>query len=190
MELKDYQKTALTLWNDLGDRMPAHPVLAMAYEQYFSQLGLWSSGFVYDALAALENPDLEPEVTEPVLNPEGIDKTWSQYPTIAPLLPLLDRLTPVFASNGSIVEFNIAENVLETDPDVATFLEKDAPAIFDLTQTLGKCAKFYIDTALNGLIMDRPESEEACRRFCENPRRYAEDLWNYISTHGASSSAE
>lgn len=184
MELSEIQRAALARWNELGSLTPANPVLALAYEQYLSPIGLKCGGLSYDALAALEDETLQPTVTTPVFDVSLVDRKWSQFPVVEPLLPLLDRLCPVFDHHGALQQFAFVTDDAQTDPAVLDFQERHADNILELSQNLVYCTKTYIDGALEALIVEDPASETFCNLFLKNPRQYAEAVWELFVRAG------
>jgi hypothetical protein len=184
MELSETKKAVLARWNELGSVTPANPILALAYEQYLSAIGLKCGGLTYDALSALEDTSIRPMVTSPVFDASLLNKDWSQFSVIEPLLPLLNRLQPSFDQFGLLTSFDYISEEAETDPSVIDFQTHHADEIFTLSQNLVDCTKLYIDGALEGLLSEEPISENLREIFLKNPKQYAEVIWEIFVRQG------
>ena len=185
MDLTRQQQAALERWHLLGTTTPTHPILQFAYELYFEPMGIRVDALSYDALAALEKPETQITLISPRFDAKKIDRAWSQFPVIEPLLPLLDYIDPVFAANGAIKEFSILKEPTDTTL-LKTFEDSHAPEIFALSDSLTQVAKLYIDAALAMLIRAEVISSELAKQFVENPRQYAAYAF-HLFTHEASS---
>ncbi len=177
MELSELQKAALARWNELGSVTPANPVLQLAYEQYISPMGLRCAGMSYDALAALSDPDISISFSDPVFDLALIDKEWKQYPILAPLIPLLDRIEPIFNERGELTQFNYLAPTAAEDPVVLEFSHESGQKITELSLTTLYCAELYIKATIESLLENAPISQRRCELFLQNPRQYAEALF-------------
>lgn len=181
MELTPIQQQALSRWHELGDTTPTHPVLQLAYDLYFTPMGIRADALRYDALAALQDRSLRPTLINPRFDPNGIKNDWSQFSIIEPLTKVTDLVIPAFNSNGSISEFVI---IKDTDAkggqmDAAEqkrledFKQKHAQAIFDLSGALAHAVYLFSSTSLELIIQPEPISSQFAQNFVNNPRQFA-----------------
>lgn len=184
MALTQIQEAALKRWHELGTTTPAHPVLQMAYDLYLAPMGLEVDALKYDALAALENRDgVQIELVEASWNAAKVDRSWTQFAVVEPLVKLSGALRPVWSADGRLEGFDIAEGLDEaTLAQVAEFEEKHAEAIFDLMEVLMRAVKLYIDAALESMIQPQKESSELAQSFVDNPKRFAAEIFQLFTT--------
>ncbi len=189
MDLTPSQQQALSLWNELGMTTPTHPVLDFALKLYFEPFGLTCDALRYDALAALDNPDIKLEFIEPRFEPGRVDRSWSNFSTVEPLLGVSDLITPIFLPDGTLEDFRLlkeidasAEEPSAEQKRVTEFLDNHAEALYDLAEALSSATKLYIDATLEMLIRKEEASSDMASLFIKNPRHFGEIAFQLFTT--------